>query len=169
MNGNRDFRNPHPARQETPKLQIDKLGNYILGNLEVNPHEIFSKDGILAKAGNEIPSHQLRKFYSELINISDTLSIDMSLKKDKDPNEVKKLQIRLAMLEPLAYYTESRLKREKYSDQFSEIVKFITHSIAIINKNNNFDQWKNAFERFKQLFEVIIAYSKPEKGGRANE
>lgn len=168
MYGNRDFRDQRRDQQERQKLQIEKLGKYISGNLEVNLNEIFSKDGMLAKTMNEIPSHQLRKFYSELISISDTLSIDMS-KKYLDPNELKKLQIRLAMLEPLAYYTKSRLGTQKYSEQFSELVNFITNSIAIINKNNDFYQWKSAFERFKQLFEVIIAYSKQEKGGRTNE
>lgn len=139
------------------RQDLDTILKYI-ENGEGDTRQIFSKGGMLANIGKDIPSHQLRKFYSELLTINDILSIDRSLNKLND-EELKKLKVRLAMLEPLAYYTKSRIDKG-YSQQFSEIVDIMSNSIKKINDSKNINDWEDKFYRFKQIFEVIIAYSK---------
>ncbi|MGC9123892.1 MAG: type III-A CRISPR-associated protein Csm2 [Thermoplasmata archaeon] len=140
-------------------LEYIKTGNYT--------ESVFSRNGILEDAGKDIPQHQLRKFYAEILNIKDAISL-YEFGKGKE-EVLKLLKIKLAMMEPLAIYTKSKLGKVKYSDQFSQIVDFISKSVSTINSQNDLDGWKERFERFKQLFEVIIAYSKPTKGGEKNE
>ncbi|MGB9815537.1 MAG: type III-A CRISPR-associated protein Csm2 [Thermoplasmata archaeon] len=148
--------------QRMGSLDINTLLDYIKDG-SYN-EKIFSRNGILENAGKNIPQHQLRKFYSEILNIRDTISLYKFSKKDEKETP-KLLKIKLAMIEPIAFYTKSRLSKSDYSYQFSEIVEFISKSISTINSDNNFKTWEEKFERFKQLFQSIIAYSKPEKRG----
>ncbi|MGC8657151.1 MAG: type III-A CRISPR-associated protein Csm2 [Thermoplasmata archaeon] len=154
-------KNQYNKRDVNSELDIESLKNYIKdGNYNI---KIFSKGGILDKAGRDIPSHQLRRFYSELLDIRDRISIDKYTGKMND-DELKSLKIKLAMIEPLAIYTKSRLENAKYIENFSKIVDFITESIKTINEENIVEEWTKKFERFRQLFEIIIAYSKQDKG-----
>ncbi|MEM3255805.1 MAG: type III-A CRISPR-associated protein Csm2 [Thermoplasmata archaeon] len=97
-----------------------------------------------------ITSNQLRKFYSEVLEIYQ----DVYILTDHTKLNKVKINTRLAMLEPRAYYSNQR----KYIPK--QLVEFIKDSVKLIIESPNDDTWLERLERFKLVFEALIAYSK---------
>ncbi|MEM4058599.1 MAG: type III-A CRISPR-associated protein Csm2 [Thermoplasmata archaeon] len=157
MNDRNDYRrtpytNPQ-SRSEENNEPLKKVIEYIKSGIN-NTSElstIFRYEGFVNKMFNkELRSNQLRKFYSEVVEIYQDVYTS------SDPTKLNKAEIntRLAMLEPRAYYSNQRYY---IPDQLFKLIK---DSVKLIIEAPDNDTWLNRLERFKLVFEALIAYSK---------
>ncbi len=138
----------------------DEIMKYIrgeeLGNGE--KYKLFSLDGGIKReycerGADDSTMSQLRKFYDQIVAIHDKLSRGFKSKDVADD---------LIRIVPVARYAYARsLIRE-------ELVELINRSIDTITKSKNEEDFKKTLDRFKNVMEAIVAYSKKEKkqGGR---
>jgi CRISPR type III-A-associated protein Csm2 len=141
---------------------LTEIRNYINNGNLGNDLKLFSEGGPISKLTNseKVTTTQIRKFYSEILNIEDLARIYASKNLIINQKDFEKLRIKLALLEPLAYYSAKKQSIKGRQSNMETIKKIIVEAIKIINNENDYKQWLEKFERFKQVFEVIVAYSK---------
>lgn len=105
----------------------------------------------LADSDTKPKSHQLRRFYDYLVNIenrSKTLGNEQSAE--------SALRLQLLRMIPIAEYSRKR----KFLDQ--QIQDFISGSAEAVARKRNVD-FIRSLERFRDVYEALVAYSKEEK------
>jgi CRISPR type III-A-associated protein Csm2 len=153
----------HNIDSQTQRLLEDYIINGNLGDNGI----LFSEkgpsneEGPLKSVSKNINISQIRKFYSEILNIEDLAHIYLSSSQKINQKDFEKLRIKFALLEPLAYYSVMR------QPNLEPIGLIIVDAIKKINNEKDNQKWLEKFERFKQVFEVIVAYSKNK--GEKNE
>lgn len=140
--------------KENKKL-VDNIIDYIT-NSETDPEKVYGlfnmNNGYLYQIAMSINSgqttqNQIRKFYDYAIKI--------------ESGDEKKAKIRLAMMMPQIYYAVQR----KAIDSKSPFVTFLERSIDCLNNTKNLN-FKDAFNKFLDVFEAIVAYSKKLEGNQ---
>ncbi|MEM0135190.1 MAG: type III-A CRISPR-associated protein Csm2 [Thermoplasmatales archaeon] len=111
--------------------------------------ELFKVGGIINRVANEggARAHQLRRFYDYLVSLQDKQKI-------QGPR-INENAIRFQVLRmiPLANYSSSSKKK-----LLPEILKdFISKSAEEVAKKNG-EEFVSALERFRNVFEAIIAF-----------
>ncbi len=153
-------------KNERERTNIDQgnmltdIRNYIINGDLGKDLILFSERGPFSKLSisNNITTSQIRKFYSEILNIEDLAHIYASKNPKINQEDFEKLRIKFALLEPLAHYSAMR------QSNMETIKRIIVEAIKTINSENDHQKWLEKFERFKQVFEVIVAYSKERSG-----
>ncbi|MGC9123700.1 MAG: type III-A CRISPR-associated protein Csm2 [Thermoplasmata archaeon] len=141
---------------------LTEIRNYINNGDLGKDLKLFSEGGPINKLTNseKISTTQIRKFYSEILYIEDLARIYANKNPKINQEDFEKLRIKLALLEPLAHYSAIRQKN------LYKLKGIIVEAIKTINSENDHQKWLEKFERFKQVFEVIVAYSKEKSGGK---
>jgi len=139
-------------KEETDKKNkelVDNIINYITSS-EKDPdkvYKLFSTNNgytqqiAMSMNNSQTTQNQIRKFYDYAIKI--------------DSVDEKKAKIKLAMMMPQIYYAVQR----KAIDSKSPFVTFLDRSIDCLNNTKNLN-FKEAFNKFLDVFEAIVAYSK---------
>jgi CRISPR type III-A-associated protein Csm2 len=134
----------------------DPIKKYInLENLtDEQQYDIFKLEGLIKKTycssqADETKMNQLRKFYDNILSISDTYD---SSNENSDG--------RLIRLVPIAKYAEARGLINH------ELLKLIDTGVNLVSVEKDKERKKNILLRFRYVMEAVIAYSKKEKGGK---
>lgn len=148
-----NFSDPHVENTpENEPKQIEDIINYIMGSEEdpVKVYELFKmEDGEIywiAKGmkDNATTQNQIRKFYDYVIQI--------------DAKNEKEAKIKLAMMMPKIYYV---IQRGVINT--GNFTRFLQKSIISLN-NISGKSFEESFDKFINVFEAIVAYSKKIKG-----
>lgn len=140
---------------ETKKVP-EGIRKYLLGD-EMDgesQYNLFSLEGSIKREyckmeGDEAKMNQLRKFYDQIISIYE----------DSSMGGGESIDGRLIRIVPIAKYAKARgLIDEK-------LMTLIDEGVGIISKEKNPKKKEKCIERFKNVMEAIIAYSKKEKKG----
>jgi CRISPR type III-A-associated protein Csm2 len=141
--------------QMQSKKVSDEIRKYLQGD-EMNwesQYKLFSLEGSIKKdycqrQGDEAKMNQLRKFYDQILSIQEGSS-----RGNKDIGE------KLNRIVPVARYAKAR---ELIDDG---LMNLINEGVGIICKQSEPEKKKKSIDRFKNVMEAIIAYSKKEKSG----
>jgi CRISPR type III-A-associated protein Csm2 len=137
--------------EDEPK-QIEDIINYIMGS-EEDPEKVYElfkmEDGEIywiatGMKDNATTQNQIRKFYDYVIQI--------------DAKNEKEAKIKLAMMMPKIYYVIQRGVINK-----GNFTRFLQKSIISLN-NISGKPFEESFDKFINVFEAIVAYSKKIKG-----
>jgi|GEM_PF-6679737 len=112
--------------------------------------KIFGENGLIQRFSerDNKSNNQMRKFYSEIVEIYQEISSSSTQTLNKD-----KINTKLAMIEPRAYYSK---QRNNITNDFFNFIKEGIETIIITSDNN---EWVEKIIRFKMVYEAIIAYS----------
>ena len=117
----------------------------------IDQYNIFKLDGLIKEkyctySGDEAKMNQLRKFYDNILSISETY--------DSMGNSGDEKLIRLV---PIAKYAHARGLIQK------DLLKLIDTGVNIVCSEKDVEKKKQSLNRFKNVMEAVIAYSKKEK------
>ncbi|BAB59252.1 hypothetical protein [Thermoplasma volcanium GSS1] len=157
MNSDRNkYRKENDMGKQVRDKEVQEIMDYIMNkgeDSEERVYKLFKMNGVIYEIAcnisrnqnSETTQNQIRKFYDYTIKIN-----------SKDE---KKAKIKLAMMMPQIYYAIQR----KVISSDSPFVKFLEDSIDKLNKTEDFE---NAFNRFLNVFQAIVAYSKKSRSDR---
>ena len=144
--------NPNNSDKVPEKIRKYIQGEEMEGKIQ---YEIFSLKGSIKteyceRAGNEAKMNQLRKFYDQILSINDDLV-----------KGAKTVDGKLIRIVPIAKYAKARGLID------DKLMNLIDDSIGIISGHSDLNKKKVSLERFKNVMEAIVAYSKSDnKGGQ---
>ncbi|MGC8515954.1 MAG: type III-A CRISPR-associated protein Csm2 [Thermoplasmata archaeon] len=159
MNSRWDDRmRPNPGRRgEDPSVVQELIANarkFITGET-VDPELLLGYEGTVWKFvdsssnKNDTTSHQLRKFYSDIVDMWEIAEKSSGNQTNPD---ISKLKIRLAMMEARLNYAKER------GVLTGDIFKLLTACVSTVNRETG-TKWVESLERFRTFFEAFIAYS----------
>lgn len=144
------------GREDKDMVQeiIANARKFITGE-SLEPESLLGYEGSVRKFVESNPdknttaSHQLRKFYSDIVDIWEIA--EKSFGNASSP-DISKLKIRLAMM-------EARLNYAKERKVLSEgVFKLMTECVSTVNRETGI-KWVESLERFRTFFEAFVAYS----------
>ena len=145
-----------PDPREKDEL-IEMARKFITGENMIDPESLLGYDGTVRKFvepksnsnRNDTKSHQLRKFYSDIVDI---WGLAEKFSGDQNDADVSKLKIRLAMMEARLNYARERgvLSRDTF--------ELLTACVSTVNRQKD-NKWVESLERFRTFFEALVAYS----------
>lgn len=151
--GRQDISRGTPTLEDTKKI-IDDARKFIIGE-NIDPESLLGYDGSVRKFAdskpdkNDTKSHQLRRFYSDIVDMW-----ELAEKSSGDQNnpDVSKLRIRLAMMEARMNYAKER------GVLSGNIFELLRECVSTVNRETG-KKWIESLERFRTFFEAFVAYS----------
>jgi CRISPR type III-A-associated protein Csm2 len=154
---NKNYRSPQSDDQRRSLLPIiDETKKFIRGE-KVDPESFLGYDGSVRKfiennsgrGKTDTTSHQLRKFYSDIVDMWEL--VEKSSGDQKDP-DILAMQIRLAMMEARLNYAKERRVLSV------DIFNLLKECVNTVNRESG-TKWVECLGRFKTFFEAFVAYS----------
>ncbi len=140
---------------------IKRLAEEFISGKDIDPERLLGYDGEIRNfiennkesQKGDTANHQLRKFYDDIVEMS-----EVAKKTSGNPNDPSNSanKIRLAMMEARLNYAR---ERRVLSKEIFELLKSCVHTV----NTQSAEKWADSLDRFKTLFEAIVAYSY--KGG----
>lgn len=135
---------------------IDEARKFIIGE-NIDPEAFLGYDGSVRKfiesstgrGKTDTTSHQLRKFYSEIV---DMLELVEKSSGERENTDILTMKIRLAMMEARLNYAKERKVLS------GDIFNLLKECVSTVNKESG-KKWEERLRRFKTFFEAFVAYS----------
>ena len=120
--------------------RVNDLRDYKAGDLVKEAQKIANQ--------LRITTSQLRKIHGYIVKIWERYRMDKA-KKEENFEEIKE---RLELLKPRLYYNAARIGG-RASDQYRQLADILSSAIDKVNDTKG-------FEKFKEFYDAIVAYSK---------